>query len=163
MQIWLKKKLGFSISQEDASVLLDASRNAIKKREEFFKKYPNYSSFTLEEYKTFQEDNTQLKDAQELGAVNLAYQTTYELIRLKYTDPSVKDAFEKGTKEGTLAVAKLVPSILKSLNASIDLSFARQLTKAFFFAPAAALKAEWSGVKTIVESLKGKKTIIRFN
>ena len=154
-----KKRLGFSISQEDALILLDVSRNAIKKREEFFKKYPNYSSFTLEEYKKFQKDDTQLKDAQELGAVNLAYQTTYELIRLKYTDPSVKEAFEKGTKEGVLAVAKLVPSILKSLNASIDLSFARQLTKAFFFAPAAAFKAEWSGIKTVVESLKGKKQL----
>lgn len=154
-----KRKLGFTISQEDASVLLDASRNAIKKREEFFKKYPNYSSFTLKERKKFQEDDTQLKDAQEVGAVNLAYKITYELIRLKYTDPSIKEAFGKGIKEGTLAIAKLVPSILKSLNASMDLSSPRQLTKAFFFAPAATLKAEWSGLKTIVESLKGEKQL----
>lgn len=154
-----KKRLGFSISQEDASILLDASRNAIKKREEFFKKYPEYSNFSIKDRAKFMKDDSKLKDAQEIGALNLSYKIIYELIRLKYTDPSVKEAFGKGIKEGALAVAKLVPSILKSLNASIDLSFARQLTKAFFFAPASTLKAEWAGLKTIVESLKGKKQL----
>jgi hypothetical protein len=154
-----KKKLGFSISHEDASILLDASRKLIEKREAFLKKYPEYSNFYIKDRAEFMKDDSKLRDAQEIGALNLGYQIIYELIRLKYTDPSVKAAFQEGTKEGVVALAKLVPSILKSLNASIDLSAPRQLTKAFFFDPASIFKAEWAGLKTIIESLKGNKQL----
>lgn len=154
-----KKRLGFAISQEDASTLLDASRNAIKTRESFLKKYPEFTNLTLKEYKDFIQDNTKLRDKQEVGMANLAFELAYQVTRLKYTDPSVKEAFEQGTKEGLISVAKLIPGILKSLNASMDVSFARQLTKAFFYDPASAFKAEWQGLKSLADSIKGVKQL----
>lgn len=172
----IEQKLGFAITQEEAENLLVANNNVKATKKALLKKHPDFMSWTNEEgMQKFQKNlDAELKAIEESGsAVHEKFSKTSEELAaaIKGSDQSITDyaaavvALKKiyddakvgaDTKERTKTTGGKISNfistslgLIKSIKASWDISFGRQLSSAFFGGQFdSGLKGWKSGLKT---------------
>ena len=117
-----KQALGFETSREDAKKLYDLSVSINEHKKNLLSLDPEYLNHTTEELEKLPENVKQARE--ELGKKLVEFQKEYEAIALK---AQMVDYANKTWKGKRLEDALRIAGNIKSLKASFDVSFLRQL------------------------------------
>lgn len=130
-----KTKLGFTISHENAKALYDSVQTIEARKDALLSAMPNYETMTTDEWtKIFMDKNDpRSKLIEEYGMAVVKYDLQYKTIRL---------AAELKSK-GMLEAANRLLGQFKSLKATLDMSYPRQLAGLLFINP----KGVWDAIK----------------
>ena len=155
MESMAKQVMGFEISREDAKRLFDLSTSINEHKKKLLSIKPNYLELTNKQLNELSDEA--LKARQELAEKLVEFQKTYEEISLKAQEAVVESKGKAG-KAGE-KVLKVAGNI-KSLKASIDFSFLRQLQNTAYVNIDAFKDAMKSGYKAWFESEQGVDTML---
>lgn len=155
MEGMAKQVMGFEISRDDAKTLFDLSTTINKLKKNLLREKPNYFDLTSEQLQKL--DGEALKIRQELANKLVEFQKTYEAISLKAQDAVVQSKSKAG-KAGE-KVLKVAGNI-KSLKASVDFSFLRQLQNTAYVDFKSFKDAMKAGYKAWFESEQGVDTML---
>lgn len=150
-----KQALGFEITQEDAKTLFDKATTANEARKALLTIVPNYTELTTEELAKL--DDAAVKARAEYGKTLVDFQHTYEDINLKaqtlaYAQKNfVGKAFDK--------ILKIAGNI-KSVKASFDISYLRQIQSAAYVNKDAAWEAWKTGGRAWLATKEEADTIL---
>ena len=147
--------MGFEISRDDAKTLFDLSTTINKLKKNLLREKPNYFDLTSEQLQKL--DGEALKIRQELANKLVEFQKTYEAISLKAQDAVVQSKSKAG-KAGE-KVLKVAGNI-KSLKASVDFSFLRQLQNTAYVDFKSFKDAMKAGYRAWFESEQGVDTML---
>lgn len=154
LQGLIEQKLGFSLTKEESQKILDLNSSFQASKKNLYKIYPNYDKMGLnrtgmnEWTKKLNEELTEFKENDKLGPILDYASKAYELKEL-YIASRLSAEYKKNTKAETETVEflkKLKEKILsiggglKSVKASVDISFGRQLSSALL-----GYKGAWKG------------------
>ena len=155
MESVAKQVMGFEIDREDSKKLFDLSTSINQLKKKLLSEKPDY--FELKADDLAKLDGEALKTREELGAKLVEFQRTYEDVSLKAQDAVV----ERGTKlKKTGATLSKVAGNVKSLKASVDFSFLRQLQSTAYVNYDAFKGALKAGYKAWFESPQGVDTML---
>ena len=155
MEGMAKQVMGFEISRDDAKTLFDLSTTINKLKKNLLREKPNYFDLTSEQLQKL--DGEALKTRQELANKLVEFQKTYEAISLKAQDAVVQSKSKAG-KAGE-KVLKVAGNI-KSLKASVDFSFLRQLQNTAYVDFKSFKDAMKAGYRAWFESEQGVDTML---
>ena len=155
MESVAKQLMGFEIDREDAKKLFDLSTSINQLKKKLLSVKPDYYELKADDLAKL--DGEALQIRQELGAKLVEFQRTYEDISLKAQDAVV----ERGSKlkKAGAGLSKLSGNV-KSLKASVDFSFLRQLQSTAYVNWDAFKDALKSGYKAWFESPQGVDTML---
>lgn len=133
LDVLVRRKLGFSMDSQQATELMQLADTANTSREQFMAQNPDY------------DDNTNMSQERFLLGKALAE------FQDKYNELSLKGKTRNQSKVGKAIYA--IAGTWKSLRASFDVSFGRQLSSAFY-AGEKGTRAAWvAGIKTFWKGL----------
>ncbi|MBQ3785021.1 MAG: hypothetical protein II843_01340 [Alphaproteobacteria bacterium] len=155
MEGMAKQVMGFEISRDDAKTLFDLSTTINKLKKNLLREKPNYFDLTSEQLQKL--DGEALKIRQELANKLVEFQKTYEAISLKAQDAVIQSKSKAG-KAGE-KVLKVAGNI-KSLKASVDFSFLRQLQNTAYVDFNSFKDAMKAGYRAWFESEQGVDTML---
>ena len=155
MESVAKQVMGFEIDRADAKKLFDLSTSINQLKKKLLSVKPDYYELKADDLAKL--DGEALQIRQELGAKLVEFQRTYEDISLKAQDAVV----ERGSKlkKAGAGLSKVAGNI-KSLKASVDFSFLRQLQSTAYVNFDSFKKALKSGYKAWFESPQGVDTML---
>ena len=155
MESVAKQVMGFEIDRADAKKLFDLSTSINQLKKKLLSVKPDYYELKADDLAKL--DGEALQIRQELGAKLVEFQRTYEDISLKAQDAVV----ERGSKlkKAGAGLSKLSGNV-KSLKASVDFSFLRQLQSTAYVNWDAFKDALKSGYKAWFESPQGVDTML---
>ena len=155
MESVAKQVMGFEIDREDSKKLFDLSTSINQLKKKLLSEKPDY--FELKADDLAKLDGEALKTREELGAKLVEFQRTYEDVSLKAQDAVV----ERGgkLKKAGATLSKIAGNV-KSLKASVDFSFLRQLQSTAYVNYDAFKDAIKSGYKAWFESPQGVDTML---
>lgn len=155
MESVAKQLMGFEIDRADAKAMfeLSASINELKKK--LLSIVPDYDTYTAKQLNELSGDA--LKARTELGVKLVEFQRKYEEVSLKAQARAIENKGKAG-KAGE-AILKVAGNI-KSLKASVDFSFLRQLQNTAYVNWGAFKNAMKSGYKAWLESEQGVDTML---
>ena len=155
MESVAKQVMGFEIERADAKELFDLSASINKLKQKLLDVEPNYYKLTSEQLKKLSPAVESAR--QELGKKLVDFQRKYEEISLKAQARVVESKGKAGKiGEGILKFA----GNIKSLKASVDFSFLRQLQNTAYVNWGAFKNAMKSGYKAWLESEQGVDTML---
>lgn len=142
-----KTKLGFSISYEHAKELYDSVQTIEARKAALLSAMPNYETMKTDEWEAIfsNKDDPRSKLIEDYGASVVAYDLKYKTIRLAAQLQS----------KGMLELSNRVLGQLKSLKATLDMSYPRQLSGLLFINPKGAWQAFVEGAKVQWDFTKG--------
>ena len=155
MESVAKQVMGFEIDREDSKKLFDLSTSINQLKKKLLSEKQDY--FELKADDLAKLDGEALKTREELGAKLVEFQRTYEDVSLKAQD-AVVERGSKAKKAGA-ALSKIAGNV-KSLKASVDFSFLRQLQSTAYVNYDAFKDAVKSGYKAWFESPQGVDTML---
>lgn len=155
MESVAKQVMGFEIDREDSKRLFDLSTSINQLKKKLLSVKPDYYELKADDLAKL--DGEALKVRQELGEKLVEFQKTYEEISLKAQDAVVARG-GKGKK--VLSGISKVAGNVKSLKASVDFSFLRQLQSTAYVDFNSFKKALKAGYKAWFESPKGVETML---
>ena len=128
-----KTKLGFSISYEHAKELYDSVQTIEARKVALLSAMPNYETMKTDEWEAIfsNKDDPRSKLIEDYGASVVAYDLKYKTIRLA----------AQLKANGALEAANRVLGQFKSLKATLDMSYPRQLAGLLFINPKGTWKA----------------------
>lgn len=159
MESLAKQALGFQINQESAKELFEKSQTVNQLKKNLLAKEPNYHNLTRQELDEKMKTDPELVKARaDLGTALLEFQRLYESISL---DAQELERKESGALGKALITTSKVFGNLKSLKASVDFSFFRQLQSVL-------ASGDWrsfgrglsAGYKAWIESKTGVDTML---
>lgn len=155
MESMAKQVMGFEISREDAKTLFDLSTTINKLKKNLLVAKPDYFDLTDKQLQKL--DGDTLKIRQELASKLVEFQKTYEAISLKAQEAVVESKGKVGQAgEKVLKVA----GNIKSLKASVDFSFLRQLQNTAYVDFNSFKDAMKAGYRAWFESEEGVDTML---
>lgn len=155
MESVAKQVMGFEIDREDSKKLFDLSTSINQLKKKLLSVKPDYYELKADDLAKL--DGEALKVRQELGEKLVEFQKTYEEISLKAQDAVVARG-GKGKK--VLSGISKVAGNVKSLKASVDFSFLRQLQSTAYVDFNSFKNALKAGYKAWFESPKGVETML---
>ena len=155
MESVAKQVMGFEIDRADAKKLFDLSTSINQLKKKLLAVKPDYYELKADDLAKL--DGEALQTRQELGAKLVEFQKTYEDISLKAQD-AVAERGGKLKKAGA-GLSKVAGNV-KSLKASVDFSFLRQLQSTAYVNFDAFKDALKSGYKAWFESPQGVDTML---
>ena len=155
MESVAKQIMGFEIDREDSKRLFDLSTSINQLKKKLLSVKPDYYELKADDLAKL--DGEALKVRQELGEKLVEFQKTYEEVSLKAQDAVVARG-GKGKK--VLSGISKVAGNVKSLKASVDFSFLRQLQSTAYVDFNSFKKALKAGYKAWFESPKGVETML---
>ena len=155
MESVAKQVMGFEIDRLDAKELFEISTTINILKQKLLDIAPNYYNYTAEQLKNLSPEIEKVRA--ELGQKLVEFQKKYEEISLKAQARVVESKGKAGKiGEGILKVA----GNIKSLKASVDFSFLRQLQNTAYVNWDAFKNAMKSGYKAWLESEQGVDTML---
>lgn len=150
-----KQLMGFSISQEDAKTMFDLASTINEQKKALLRVKPDYYGLTADEVRKL--DGDALKARQALAESMVKFQKIYEANNLKAQQMAYDRAgWWQKRWEDILKVA----GNIKSLKASVDFSFLRQIQNTAYV-DFKSFKDAWSkGFKAWFESETGVETML---
>lgn len=164
MESMAKQVMGFEISRDDAKRLFDLSTSINEHKKKLLSIKPNYLELTNKQLNEL--SGEALKARQELAEKLVEFQKTYEEISLKAQEAVIASKSKEIKLGGKTYKVNVGESLLKfagnikSLKASVDFSFLRQLQNTLYVNRKAFLNAWGSGYKAWFESQKGVDTML---
>lgn len=155
MESVAKQVMGFEIDRADAKKLFDLSTSINQLKKKLLAIRPDYYELKADDLAKL--DDETLQTRQELGAKLVEFQKTYEDISLKAQD-AVAERGGKLQKAGA-SLSKVAGNI-KSLKASVDFSFLRQLQSTAYVNFDSFKNALKAGYKAWFESPQGVDTML---
>lgn len=155
MESVAKQVMGFEIDREDSKRLFDLSTSINQLKKKLLSVKPDYYELKADDLAKL--DGEALKARQELGEKLVEFQKTYEEVSLKAQDAVVARG-GKGKK--VLSSISKVAGNVKSLKASVDFSFLRQLQSTAYVDFNSFKNALKAGYKAWFESPKGVETML---
>lgn len=150
-----KQALGFEVSREDAQTLFDKADTANEARKNLLALVPNYTELTEEELKNL--DEKALKARAELGKALVDFQRTYEDINLK---TQLVDFGQKNLVGKAFDKLLRIAGNIKSMKASFDISYWRQIQSSAYVNPSAAWDAWKAGGKAWLATKEEADTLL---
>lgn len=155
MESVAKQVMGFEIDRSDAKELFEISTTINILKQKLLDIAPDYYNYTAEQLKNLSPEVEKVRA--ELGQKLVKFQKKYEEISLKAQARVVESKGKAGKiGEGILKVA----GNIKSLKASVDFSFLRQLQNTAYVNWGAFKNAMKSGYKAWLESEQGVDTML---
>lgn len=155
MESVAKQLMGFEIDRADAKAMFDLSASINELKKKLLSIVPDYDTYTAKQLNELSGDA--LKARTELGVKLVEFQRKYEEVSLK----AQARAIENKGKAGKVGEAILkVAGNIKSLKASVDFSFLRQLQNTAYVNWGAFKNAMKSGYKAWLESEQGVDTML---
>lgn len=155
MESVAKQVMGFEIDRLDAKELFEISTTINILKQKLLDIAPDYYNYTAEQLKNLSPEVEKVRA--ELGQKLVEFQRKYEEISLKAQARVVESKGKAGKiGEGILKVA----GNIKSLKASVDFSFLRQLQNTAYVNWGAFKNAMKSGYKAWLESEQGVDTML---
>lgn len=155
MESVAKQVMGFEIDRSDAKELFEISTTINILKQKLLDTAPDYYNYTAEQLKNLSPEVEKVRA--ELGQKLVEFQKKYEEISLKAQARVVESKGKAGKiGEGILKVA----GNIKSLKASVDFSFLRQLQNTAYVNWGAFKNAMKSGYKAWLESEQGVDTML---
>ena len=155
MESVAKQLMGFEIDRADAKAMFDLSASINELKKKLLSIVPDYDTYTAKQLNKLSGDA--LKARTELGVKLVEFQRKYEEVSLK----AQARAIENKGKAGKVGEAILkVAGNIKSLKASVDFSFLRQLQNTAYVNWGAFKNAMKSGYKAWLESEQGVDTML---
>lgn len=155
MESVAKQVMGFEIDREDSKKLFDLSTSINQLKKKLLSVKPDYYELKADDLAKL--DGEALKVRQELGEKLVEFQKTYEEVSLKAQDAVVARG-GKGKK--VLSGISKVAGNVKSLKASVDFSFLRQLQSTAYVDFKSFKNALKAGYKAWFESPQGVETML---
>ncbi len=155
MESVAKQIMGFEIERTDSKTLFDLSTSINELRKKLLTIKPDYEKLTREQLKKLSTDAQNARRA--LGEKLVEFQKKYEEISLKAQAAKLAQS-GKFRKAGE-AILKIAGNI-KSMKASFDFSFLRQLQNTAYVNPKVFFQAMKAGYKGWFESQKGVDTMM---
>lgn len=155
MESVAKQVMGFEIDRADAKTLFELSSSVNELKKKLLSVAPDYYSYTDKKLKELSGDA--LKAREELGKKLVEFQYKYEEIALKAQARVIENKGKAG-KAGE-AVLKVAGNI-KSMKASVDFSFLRQLQNTAYVNWGSFANALKSGYKAWLSSQSGVDTML---
>lgn len=137
-----KQALGFSISQEDIKSLYDTANTINQLKKKLLATEPNYLNMTTEKARNLEGPTAEIR--KELGKKLVDFQRQYEAINLK---AKAKELEQKGIGGKLANIILQVAGNIKSMKASFDVSFLRQIQNALYVDPKGFKQAWMAGQK----------------
>lgn len=150
-----KQALGFEISKEDAKTLFDLSTSANQLKDKLLAIEPNYANLTQEQLKNLSPEAQKARI--EYGKKLVEFQRQYESINLK---SQALEHQQKGLAGKAFDNLLRLAGNIKSVKASFDISYLRQLQSSAYVNKDAAWEAWKTGAKTWYENQEGVDTIM---
>jgi hypothetical protein len=155
MESVAKQLMGFEIDRADAKAMFDLSASINELKKKLLSIVPDYDTYTAKQLNELSGDA--LKARTELGVKLVEFQRKYEEVSLKAQAREYQSKGWFGKKgEQVLKVA----GNIKSLKASVDFSFLRQLQNTAYVNWGAFKNAMKSGYKAWIESEQGVDTML---
>lgn len=147
--------MGFAVSREDAKEMFELSKTISEQKKQLLRLVPNYYNMTSEELSKL--DGAALKAREELAKSMVKFQKLYTLNSLKAQE-AIHDRKSWTGKfwDNLLTVA----GNIKSLKASVDFSFLRQLQNTAYVNYDSFKDAMAKGYKAWFESAEGVETML---
>lgn len=155
MESVAKQLMGFEIDRADAKAMFDLSASINELKKKLLSIVPDYDTYTAKQLNELSGDA--LKARTELGVKLVEFQRKYEEVSLKAQARAIENKGKAG-KAGE-AILKVAGNI-KSLKASVDFSFLRQLQNTAYVNWGAFKSAMKSGYKAWLESEQGVDTML---
>ena len=155
MESVAKQLMGFEIDRADAKAMFDLSASINELKKKLLAIVPDYDTYTAKQLNELSGDA--LKARTELGVKLVEFQRKYEEVSLKAQARAIENKGKAG-KAGEW-ILKLAGNI-KSLKASVDFSFLRQLQNTAYVNWGAFKNAMKSGYKAWLESEQGVDTML---
>lgn len=153
-----KQVMGFEINQENAKALFEKSTTINQLRKKLLSISPNYGKMTTAELNKAMDENKALRDARtELGNALVEFQKIYETISLEAQEAVLS---QKGKTGKTINAISKVAGNIKSMKASVDFSFLRQLQSTAYVDFSSFKNAMSAGYKAWFESQAGVDTML---
>lgn len=125
MESLVKQVMGFELNADSAKKMFELSQSINELKKNLLKIAPDYYSYTSAQLKDAVEKNPEIIDARaKLGAKLLEFQAEYEKASL---DAQIAELKEKGVGAKIINKLTTVAGNIKSLKASVDISYLRQL------------------------------------
>lgn len=150
-----KQALGFDIDRTDAQTLFDKATTANEARKALLTIVPNYTELTNEELKNL--DENAVKARAEYGKALVDFQRTYEDINLK--SQTLEYAQKNLAGKAFFKIMKIAGNI-KSMKASFDISFLRQIQSSAYVNKDAAWEAWKAGGKAWLATKEEADTLL---
>lgn len=164
MESMAKQVMGFEISRDDAKTLFDLSTSINEHKKKLLSIQPNYLELTNKQLNELSDEA--LKARQELAEKLVEFQKTYEEISLKAQEAVIASKSKEIKLGGKTYKVNVGESLLKfagnikSLKASVDFSFLRQLQNTAYVNINAFKDAMKSGYKAWFDSEQGVDTML---
>lgn len=147
--------MGYGVSREDAKELFELSKTISEQKKRLLRLVPNYYTMTAEEASNL--TGEALKARQDLAESMVKFQKLYTLNSLKAQDAiHLRKSWGGKLWDNLLSVA----GNIKSLKASVDFSFLRQLQNTAYVNFASFKDAMAKGYKAWLESAEGVETML---
>lgn len=125
MESLVKQVMGFELNADSAKKMFELSQSINELKKNLLKIAPDYYSYTSAQLKDAVEKNPEIIDARaKLGAKLLEFQAEYEKASL---DAQIAELKEKGVGAKIINKLTTVAGNIKSVKASVDISYLRQL------------------------------------
>lgn len=147
--------MGFAVSREDAKELFELSKTISEQKKQLLRLVPNYYSMTAEEARNLTGDALKAREA--LATAMVKFQKLYTLNSLKAQNAvHERKSWTGKFWDNLLAMA----GNIKSLKASVDFSFLRQLQNTAYVNFDSFKDAWKKGMKAWFESAEGVETML---
>jgi hypothetical protein len=148
----VKQKLGFYVTQEEANKIKELNDNIIESKRQLLEAMPDYLTYNQEQYAKALSDEKNYELIKDLAVRISLMKEVYDEAKIGADKAErLGKAFTKFTfrgKETSLGEAlTTIAGNVKSLKASFDISWGRQLTSAFLSGDLAIAKAAGKGWK----------------
>lgn len=160
----VKQKLGFYITQEEANKIKEFNDNIISSKKELLKVMPDFLTYNSEQYAKALSDEKNYELIKDLAIRISLMKEVYDEAKIAADKAErLGKAFTKITFRGKeTSVGEALTTIagnIKSLKASFDISWGRQLTSAFLSGSSEISKAAGKGWK---EGLNAWKEVVSY-
>ena len=161
----VKQKLGFYVTQEEANQIKSLNDNIISSKKELLKVMPDYLTYNRERYAEALSDPEKAEKIIDLAVRISMMKEVYDAAKISAdkAERLGKATFKININGKETSLGEALTTIagnIKSVKASFDISWGRQLTSAFLSGDKAIAKAAGKGWK---EGLNAWKEVVKAN
>lgn len=138
-----KQALGFETSREDVKALFDKAKTVSQRQKRLLQIVPDYFKYTIKQANELKGDALDARI--KLGEELVEFKHLYEDINIK---AQLADYASKSRGGKAWDIALKIAGNIKSVKASVDISFLRQLWNGIYVDPKGTYRAWKAGVKT---------------
>ena len=161
----VKQKLGFYVTQEEANQIKSMNDNIISSKKELLKAMPDYLTYNREQYAEALSDPEKAEKIIDLAVRISMMKEVYDAAKISAdkAERLGKATFKINFRGKETSIGEALTTIagnIKSVKASFDISWGRQLTSAFLSGDLTIAKAAGKGWK---EGLNAWKEVVKAN